>query len=234
MFLRIWVLKSKLNIILKLIIVAMVNLVLMSCAPKTHVDGCNSLGNGLRINISGVNEEWLFLWSGRGVEKKIGFHSWQDFEYRLNIYRSIRDERSNKLPQDLLGLGMHFNVPFAVSHNGQMLISSIYPEGYTLILSKRFAIIDLKSKNLSRVIDTGYYVQSLAWFPTDKYFAVLLRQNVTSQKWKGPLDWVGKFLTHPSQYYTLYVDIYNLEGENVCRKLLIEKLLIGRGYLDWE
>jgi hypothetical protein len=77
-------------------------------------------------------------------------------------------------------------------------------------------------------------VHSLAFSPTDKYIAVLSKQDVTSQKWKGPVDWIAKLLGHPRQYNTLYVDIYNLDGEMICRKLLIEKLLQGRGYIDWE
>jgi hypothetical protein len=115
-----------------------------------------------------------------------------------------------------------------------MLISSIYPDEYTLIVSERFAIIDLKSRKLLRVIDAGYDVRSLAWSPTDEYFAVLSSQIVTGQMWKWPVDWLSRFFGHPRQYNTLYVDIYNLEGEIVCRKLLIEKLLYGEGYLDWE
>ena len=234
MFLRMRGLQSELKIILQLIIVGIVNVMLMTCVPKTHVDGCNSLGSGLRINISGIDEAWLFIWSASAIEKQKGVHSWEDFEKRVNIYRSAGDERSRGLPQDLLGARMRFDVPFAVSHNGQMLISSIYPDRIVLSLPKRFAIIDLDSKRLLRVIDTGYYVESLAWSPTDKYFAVLLSQDVTKQKWKGPGDWISGFFGHPRSYNTLYVDIYNLDGEMVCRKLLIEKLLHGRGYLDWE
>jgi WD40 repeat protein len=226
--------RSDLKILLKLIIVAMANLVFMPWVPNIYADGCTSLGSGLRINISGIDESWLFIWSASGIEKQKNVHSWEDSDERLNIHRPSSDKRSGELPQDLLGPGMRLDVPFAVSHNGQMLISSIYPEGFVLIISKRFAIIDLKSRKLLRVIDTGYYVHSLAFSPTDKYIAVLLSQDVTSQKWKGPVDWIAKFLGHPRQYYTLYVDIYNSNGEIVCRKLLIEKLLQGRGYLDWE
>ena len=227
-------LRSDLRIPLKLILIAMANLVLMSCVPKAHVHGCYSLGSGLRISISSPDEAWLFTWSGGGIEKQKSVYSGQDFEFRLNVFRSTGDERSRRLPQDLLGGGMHLEVPFAMSHKGEMLISSIYPEGHTLLTSKTFAIIDLKSRKLLRVIDAEYFVRSLACSPTDKYFAVLVAQNVSSQKWKDPLDWLGELLGHPSQYYTLYVDIYNLEGEMVCRKLLIEKLRSGRGYLDWE
>ena len=235
MFLRMRALmQGDMKVILPLIIVAIANLVLMSCVPKDHVDGCNSLGNGLRINTTGGGEPWVFMWSGGGIEKQKGVYSSEDFSFRSNIHRPARDERSGKLPQDLVGAGNHLDVPFAVSHNGQMLISSVYPDEFTLIISNRFAIIDLKNRKLLRVIDAGYYVASLAWLPTDKYFAVLSKQDVTSQKWKGPGDWIWGFLGHPRQYYTLYVDIYNLEGEMVCRELLIDKVLQGRGYLDWE
>ena len=234
MFLRMRRLRSDLTILLKLIIVAMANLVFMPWVPNIYADGCNSLGSGLRINISGVDEAWLFIWGASGIEKQKSIHSWQDFEFRVNVHRSTADERSSKLPQDLLGAGMHLDVPFAVSHNGQMLISSIYPKPDFFLTSKRFAMIDLKSRKLLRVIDTRYYVWSCAWSPSDKYIAVLLSQDVTNQKWKGPVDWITNFLGHPRQYYTLYVDIYNLNGEIVCRKLLIEKVLQGRGYLDWE
>ena len=227
-------LRSDLKFLLKLIIVAIANFVFIPWVPNIYADGCNSLGSGLRINISGIDESWLFIWSASGIEKQKGVYSSEDFSFRLNIHRPSSDKRSGDLPQDLLGVGMRLDVPFAMSHNGQMLISSAYPDRYVLILSKRFAIIDLKTRKLLRVIDTGYYVRSLAWSPTGKYFAVLSSKDVTSQKWKGPVDWIAKFLGHPRQYYTLYVDIYNINGEMVCRKLLIEKLLQGRGYLDWE
>jgi hypothetical protein len=97
---------------LKLILIAMVNLVLMSCVPKAHVDGCNSLGSGLRINISGADEDWLFIWSASGIEKQKSVYSSEDFSFRSNIYRSTGDKRSSKLPQDLLSAGMHLEVPF--------------------------------------------------------------------------------------------------------------------------
>ena len=227
-------LRIDLKCFLELILVAMANMVFMPWVPSIYANVCNSLGSGLRINISGVDESWLFIWSVSGIEKQRGVYSSEDFENRLNITRPTSDKRSEGLPQHLVGTGMRVDVPFAVSHNGQMLIASVYPDGYVLIISKGFAIIDLKSGKMLRIIDTGYYVRSLALSPTDKYFAVLLAEDVTSKKWKSPMDWITKFLGHPRQYYTLYVGIYNLDGEMICRKLLIEKLLLGRGYLNWE
>ena len=226
--------KVTLKIILTLIVIAIPNLVLMSCVQNIRGDGCDSLGSGLRINIDGGNEYWLFKWSRNRIERQKSVYSWEDFEYRLNVHRSTGDKRSSKLPQDLIGTGKRFDVPFAVSHNGQLLLSSIYPDEFTLIVSKKFAIIDLKSRKLFRVVDAGYYVSSLAWSPTDKYFAVLSSQIVSGQIWNWPGDCLSGLFGHPRQYDTVYVDIYNLEGEMVCRKLLIKKLLGGRGYLDWE
>jgi hypothetical protein len=222
------------RIILQLIVVVLANLLLMSCVPKIHVDVCDSWGNGLRINTTGGDGPWLFIWSASGIEKQKGVYSSHDYARRSNIHRPTTDRPSSKLPQDLVGAGNHLDIPFAVSHNGQMLISSVYPGEFTYVISKRFAIIDLQNRKLLRVIDGGYLVESLAWSSTDKYFAVLSSQNVTSQTWKGLGDYIMGFFGHPSQYYTLYVDIYNLEGERVCSKLLIEKVLQGRGYIDWE
>ena len=229
--------KVTLKIILTLIVIAIPNLVLMSCVQNIRDDGCDSLGSGLRINIEGDGEDWLFKWSGNRInriERQRSVYSWEDFKYRLNVQRSTGDKRSSKLPQDLIGAGKRFDVPFAVSHNGQMLISSIYPDQYILRVSERYAIINLNNRKLLRVIDAGYYVLSLAWSPADKYFAVLSSQRVSGQIWNWPGDLLSGLFGHPRQYYTLYVDIYNLEGEMVCRKLLIEKLLGGFGYLDWE
>jgi WD40 repeat protein len=227
-------LQSDPKIILKLILIVIANMVFMPWVANIYADGCNSLGSGLRINISGMDESWLFRWSASGIEKQKGVYSGEEFYKRLNIYKGPGDKRSGELPQNLISAGTRFDVPFAVSHNGQMLISSIYPDRIVLIPSNRFAIIDLKSGKLLRVIETGDYVRSLAWSPTDKYFAALIGQDVTSQKWKSPMDWIAKFLGHPRQYNTLYVGIYNLGGEMLCRRLLIEKVEQGSGYIDWE
>jgi hypothetical protein len=125
-------LRSDLRIPLKLILIAMANLVLMSCVPKAHVDGCDSSGNGLKINTTGGGGPWLFIWSAAAIEKQKGVYSSEDYSFRSNIHRPARDQRSSKLPQDLVGAGNHLDVPFAVSHNMHILISSVYPDKFTL------------------------------------------------------------------------------------------------------
>ena len=115
-----------------------------------------------------------------------------------------------------------------------MLIASIHPNNAVLIPSRKIALIALISKRLVSVIETEYGVDSLAWSPTGRYFAVLLSEDATGQKWKGPLDWISRSLGHPIPYNTLYIEIYNSDGKFICRKLLIKKLPYGRGYIDWQ
>lgn len=234
MFLRMKVFHIDFQLILKFIIISIAIIVFMPWVCHIYADTCGFEGSGLRIYIAGMDESWSFIWSASGIEKQKTAYSSVDSEDRLNMYRGSGDERSAGLPQDILGADMRLDVPFAVSHNGQMLISSVYPNHTPpLIISQKFAIIDLKTKRLLRIIETEHYVDSMAWSPTDKYFAVLLSQNVTSQKWKGPLDWISKFVGHPISYYTLYIAIYNFDGQFICKKTLIEKLAHGRGYIEW-
>jgi hypothetical protein len=196
-------------------------------------DTCDFAGRGMRIFISGPDESWSFVWSATGMQKQTISSSDADSADRLNVYRGSGDKRSESLPQDLVGPDMRFDVPFALSHGKTRLIASIYPDSVALIVSRKFAIVDIKAKRVLRTIEEDYDILSLAWSPTDSYFAVLLSQDVTDQKWKGPLDWISRFLGHPISYYTLYIAIYDHEGQFICKKLLIEKLEHGRGYVDW-
>lgn len=219
---------------LKVIIAGIAIIVFTQRAAYIYPYTCELEGRGLRIFISGTDESWSFIWSVKGIEKQKTASSTVDSEDRLDMYRGSGDKRSESLPQNLIGPNLRFDVPFAVSHDEKMLIASIYRDSIALIASRKFAIIDLKSKKVLHVIEAEYDVCSLAWSPTDKYFAVLLSQDATGQKWKGPLDWISKLLGHPISDNTLYVSIYSLDGQFVCKKLLIEKLAHGRGCLDWQ
>lgn len=234
MFLRIAGYQMDVRVILKVMIATIATIIFMQRVAYIHADTCEFEGHGLRIFISGTDKSWLFIWSAKGIEKQIIAYFTVDSDERNNVYTGSGAKRSAGLPQDLFGPDARLDAPFASSHDGKMLIASIYPNSIALIPSRKFVILNLKSKKVLHVVEAEYSVLSLAWSPTDKYFAVLLSQDATGQKWKGPLDWISKFLGHPISYNTLYLSIYNLDGQCVCKKVLIEKLAHGRGYIDWQ
>ena len=47
-----------------------------------------------------------------------------NYKDRLNEARGASDERSEVLPQCLFGPDLRLDVPFVISHNGEMLIAS--------------------------------------------------------------------------------------------------------------
>jgi len=221
-------------IMLKYLIAGIVVLTLMSLGVCGYADTCGVEGDGLRIYILGRNESWSYIWSGGKTIKQKTTKPHEYFEDRLNRYKSLGDKRSLGLPQYLLGPDVRLDVPFDVSKDGKMLIGSIHPNNVVLIRSRKIALIALISKTLVSVIETDYGVDSLAWSPTGKYFAVLLSEDATRQKWKGPLDWISRFLGHPIPYNTLYIEIYSSDGKFICRKPIVKELAYGRGYIDWE
>jgi hypothetical protein len=234
MFLRIKEYHMDVKFIFKFLIPAIAAMTFTLRAAHVCADDCNIAGDGLRIYISGSDESWLFSWSAMGIEKQTISPSDAYSGDRLNVYRGSGDKRSESLPQDLIGPNLRFDVPFALNNGKTILLSAIYHDSVVLIVSRKFAIIDITSRKVLRIIEEDYDVLSLGWSPTDNYFAVLLSQDVTEQKWKGPLDWISRFLGHPISYYTLYIAIYDRDGQFLCKKLLIEKLPYGRGYIEWK
>jgi WD40 repeat protein len=220
--------------IFKFLIPAIATLAFTLRVAHVCADTCDLAGHGMQICISGTDESRLFIWSAKGVEKQKTASSTGDSEDRLNMASGASDKRSESLPQDLVGPDLRFDVPFALSHDRTMLIATIHPNFIALPLSRKFAIVDLKNRKALHVIETKDYVESLAWSPTDKYLAVLFSQDATGQKWKGPLDWISKFLGHPISYYTFYIAIYDRAGQSICKKLLIEKVPQGGGYIEWQ
>lgn len=220
--------------IFKFLIFAIATLAFTLQVAHVCADTCDFVGRGLRIYISGTDESWSFIWSAKGIEKQAMLSSNADSGDRLNVYRGSGDKRSESLPQDLIGPNLRIDVPFALNYGKTILIASIYRDSIALIPSRKFAMIDIKSRKVLRIIEEDYDLLSLAWSPTDAYFAVLLSQDATDQKWKGPLDWISNFLGHPISYYTLYIAIYDRDGQFICKTLLIEKLAHGRGYVEWR
>ena len=99
--------------------------------------------------------------------------------------------------------------------------------------SKELAVIDLTDKRLVGSREDGLPHRIGEMVPTGRYFAVLFRENVTKQLWKGPLDLFAGLVGHPRSYYTLRVMIYTLDGKVACKRIIMEKLLTGGGYIDW-
>ncbi len=222
------------RIISKVVIARIATLIFMPMVAYIYADICEFEGRGLEIFTSGADESWSFIWSVKGIEKKkIGYFT-VDSDERNNVYTGSGAKRSADLPQNLFSPDTRLDAPFTVSHDGRKLIASIYPNSIALTPSRKFVILELKSKKVLHVIEAEYSVLSFAWSPTDKYFAVLFSEDVTHKKWKGPQDWFSKFLGHPISYNTLYVAIYNLDGTIICKKLLIKKLAHGRGYIEWQ
>ncbi len=219
---------------LRVVGIAVAVILFMPCFDYVYGDACDVEGRGLRIYISGTKDSWSFIWSLKGIERQKTTSSIVDSEGRLNMASGASNKRSESLPQNLVGPDLRLDVPFAASRGRGMLIASVHRNFMALELSRKIALIDVKGNRLLHVIETKDYVRSLAWSPSDKYFAVLYSRDVTSQKWKGPLDWISKFLGHPVSYYTMYVAIYSSDGKLVCERVLIEKLAHGRGYIEWE
>ena len=115
-----------------------------------------------------------------------------------------------------------------------MVVSTVHGRANTLPPSQEFAIIDIGARKVLHFVKTDYYIESVTWSPTGRYFAVLLSENVTKHLWKDPLDLLGSLLGHPRSYYTLHAVIYTLDGKAACKRTIMEKLLNGKGYIDWE
>ena len=129
-----------------------------------------------------------------------------------------------------------FDIPFDISRNEELLIASIYKNFFALIPSKKFAVVDIKRKQIIRMLETDYYVASLAWAPNGSRFAVLFSEDVTKQTLKrfGPLNLFADFLGHPISYDTFYLAIYDSTGTLLCTERIIETIPLGEGYLEWN
>lgn len=125
-------------------------------------------------------------------------------------------------------------MPFALSRDGRMAVSAVHDRADFLSRSRELAVIDLGARKVLHLVKMDYDIESVTWFPTGRNFAVLLSEDVTKQLWKGPLDLLGDLVGHPRSYYTLHAVIYTLDGEVACKRPIMEKLLNGQGYIDWE
>lgn len=206
---------------------------------ETVLDKCGLEESFLRIGLTGSGKSYLYEWSASGLklnEKRRGEFSPVDAAPPGSVYAGRWDENTTGVPQDFLGTDLRLDAPFAVSRDGQLLISAVYPAHGNLMLSssRKLALIDLKRKHEVLNFYARFEVESLAWAPQGNHFAVLLNQDVTKEVWKSPLDWFARLVGHPISYHTLYAATYGLDGRVLCEKRLIEKLSIGRGYVVWE
>jgi hypothetical protein len=207
---------------------------------KPNQDKCVPEEGAVRIGITMPGKSWFYEWSPDGfkfTEKRKQEFSPVDVAPPGGVYyHGEWDEKAAGLPQDFLGADFRLDAPFAVSPDGRLLVTSVYPANGDLFLSKssKLGLIDRKNQRLIRTFDAWCDVQSLTWATSGKYFAILLEQDVTKKVWKGPLDWFANFLGHPISYYTLYAALYDFQGKLLCQKRLNEKLRHGRGYLVWE
>jgi len=202
-------------------------------------DKCGLEDGLLRIAVTGSDKSYFYEWSASGLKltgKRKGEFSTVDASPAGSVYAGRWDEHVTGLTQDFLGTDLRLDAPFAVSRNGQLLISAVYPAHSDLMLSpsRKLALIDLRTKRLILSFRAWCEVGSLAWSPKGKYFAVLLSQDVTKKVWKSPLDWFAMLVGHPISYHTLYVATYDLDGRVLCEKRLVDNLSIGRGYIVWE
>ncbi len=222
--------------ILKYLLVLLIVSAPLAWNSEICANTCNPSEGTLNINLTGTYGTWAFSWDARRLKKQKAKYNWKDFDNRMNMQGGVSDKRSEGLPKSLAGQNNRFDIPFAYSHNGEKAIAAIHHDGYALPLSRRFALIDIKNAKLVRTFDTEYYVESVAWSPSDKYFAILASEDATKQKkWKGPLDFLGKLLGHPISYYTFHVTIRDaLSGNEVCRRTIVEQVEQGRGYVEWK
>lgn len=233
--------------LLRLLLIAGCTMVLFFSPSSEGVaevvtDPCGLEGSILRIGMTWDEESRLYAWSASGLEltetRKMAYSppavAPPGSVYAMGTWKWVG--RSAGVPQDFLGSDVRLDTPFAVSPDGQLLVISVYPARGALQLSpsRKIALVDLKSRVLMRTIEAEYEVRALAWAPSGKYFAVLLSQDVTKEKWKGPLDWCACLVGHPISYYSLCAATYDLEGRRLCEKRVKEKLAHGRGYIVWE
>jgi WD40 repeat protein len=202
--------------------------------PSGGADKCDFEGTSIRAYVQWDGSYRAFRWNTEGLEKIRNPSPPDDPRSRTNVARPFGDELSSELPQQLFLPDRRLDVPFSVSRNGRMAVSAVHGRANTLPLSQEFAVIDLRAKSLLHLVKTDYYIESVTWAPTGRYFAVLFSENVTKQLWKGPLDLLGDILGHPRSYYTIHAMIYTLDGKVMCKRTIAEKLLNGKGYIDWE
>lgn len=206
---------------------------------ETVQDKCVPKEGFVRIGIAGSGKAWFYAWSAAELElteKRNDEFSIVDAAPPGSVYAGKWDEKAAGLSQDFLGADFRLDAPFAVSLDGQLLISGVYPAHGSLVesSSRKLALIDRKGKRLILSFNAWCEVRSLSWAPSGKYFAVLLSHDVTKEVWKEPFDWFASLVGHPISYHTLYAAIYDLQGKLLCQKRIMEKLSIGRGYLVWE
>ena len=236
---------------MQLVICMLITLLIGSPAIAAE---CKTELTGLVVYFSSREDDWSISWKADGVHKeKISYYVNRKDGIRTNVHDS-RYNYAKSLPQTLLvntmdqqqtvgecepNPGNEFNVPFDISQNGALLIAAIYnrksPAGIgPSYPSQKFGIVDLKKNRLVNIVGSRYSVRSLAWAPSDKYFAVLYKQDVTDQVFKGPIDWLASMAGHPIGYWTFYLTLYQSDGTPVCTTQVAKKLPNAMGYIDWE
>jgi len=225
---------------LRILFVLMAVGVFWASVSSAGADEYGFEGTSIRVYVKwegfwGVGPHRAFRWGAEGLEEIKDSSRPDDYRSRTNVARPWGDKPSFGLPQNLFPQDTRLDVPFAVSRDGRMLVSAVHRGGAnTLSLSREFAVVDLTAKRLVHLAKAHYNLRSVTWSPTGRYFALFLKENVTKQLWKGPLDLFAGLVGHPRSYYTLYTVIYTLDGKATCKRTIAEKLLFGSGYIDWE
>lgn len=217
-------------------IISLLLVIILVFVPSVYSKDCNIQTDDIKIFLAGDNEAWEFTWIDNKILKQKTSFSGAYSQERTNIIQGYSDYRSRELPQHLVKPDKRFDVPFDISRNGELLIASIYDDFVVLVPSNQFALVDIKRKQIIRNLKTDYYVNSLAWAPNGNYFAVLFSQDVTKRTLKRFRfrDLFANLVGHPISYETFYVAIYDSRGVLICLERIIEKIPLGRGYIEWK
>jgi len=217
------------------IVISMIVLLLIG-SPVVATE-CKSELLGLTAYFYSHGDEWSISWKADGVHKEKAAFKKGD---RTNFYFSGGNKGAERLPQTLLPRDEQFNVPFDTCCDGELLIAGVHKryEGSGLRLSgyrgSQFAIVDLKKQKIVRIAETDHGIESLGWAPDGKYIAVLTKQDVTEQVFKGPLDWLASSVGHPIGYWTYFLTIYQPDGRPVCTEQVAKKLRDAVSFIDWN
>lgn len=216
-------------------LITMIITILLLLTSLSFADECKSEPSGITIHFYSKGNEWSLSWEIDGFQKKkAAFNENRKDGYRTNIYAGLSDKRSDNLPQTLLTPDKRFDVPFDISKNEELLVAAIYKKSDILWPTKQAAVVDLREKKIVRIVESEFRIESLAWAPDSNYFAVLYRQDVTDQVFKGPIDWLAELLGHGNYYWTFYLTIYKPDGTSVCTEQVAKKLPNAMTYMDWD
>lgn len=199
--------------------------------PVNSRASCLEATETINLKIVGDRKDHDIRLIGNKVKIKKSKRTRYDPVTLTNVCTDMSDSRSILLPRIDIGIGFNIDMPYIYSEKNKLLAAAVHDNKKWLGPTKTVAIIDTAHNKLIHTIHLDHRVISLYFSPQIDKIAFLVSEDVTEKRIMRPIDILAKSLGHQFSYDSIYLYIYSISGNLLCKKTVLKNLRHGNGHI---